>query len=118
MDDFSAEVPFWDAPGGRPIVVVPYQLDTNDMKMWSDPGFTPRAWLDYVVDSFDTLYEEGAGMLSVGLHLRISGRPGRASAVARLLQHIASRREVWVATRIDIARHFAAVSPFRAGIAA
>jgi len=115
MDDFSAERPFWDAPAGVPIVVVPYQIDTNDMKMWSDPAYTARAWLDYVIDSFDTLYEEGGeapGMLSIGLHLRISGRPGRANALARLLQHIASRREVWVATRIEIARHFASRVPF------
>ena len=76
MDDFSGELPFRDAE--HPIIVLPYQLDTNDMKMWSDPAYTARAWLDYVIDSFDTLYEEGAGMLSVGVHLRIMGRPGRA----------------------------------------
>jgi peptidoglycan/xylan/chitin deacetylase (PgdA/CDA1 family) len=111
MDDFSAEMPFWDAPDGKPIVVVPYQLDTNDMKMWSDPAYTPRLWLDYVIDSFDHLYNESGdarGMLSVGLHARIIGRPGRAQCLGRLLQHIASRRDVWVATRLDIARHFAA----------
>jgi peptidoglycan/xylan/chitin deacetylase (PgdA/CDA1 family) len=106
MDDFSGELPFWDRQYANPIVVVPYQLDTNDMKMWSDPAYTARAWLDYVIDSFDTLYDEGAGMLSVGMHLRIMGRPGRAHALARLLQHVASRREVWVATRLEIARHF------------
>jgi peptidoglycan/xylan/chitin deacetylase (PgdA/CDA1 family) len=106
MDDFSGELPFWDRQYANPIVVVPYQLDTNDMKMWSDPAYTARAWLDYVIDSFDTLYEEGAGMLSVGMHLRIMGRPGRAHALARLLQHVASRKEVWVATRLEIARHF------------
>jgi peptidoglycan/xylan/chitin deacetylase (PgdA/CDA1 family) len=60
-----------------------------------------------VIDSFDTLYEEGGGMLSVGMHLRIMGRPGRAHALARLLQHVASREGVWVATRLDIARHYA-----------
>ncbi len=108
MDDFSGEAPFWDAPGGKPIVVVPYQLDTNDMKMWSDPGFTARAWLDYAIDSFDFLHGEAGGMLSVGLHARIIGRPGRAQALARLLQHIGSRKDVWVATRLEIARHFAA----------
>jgi peptidoglycan/xylan/chitin deacetylase (PgdA/CDA1 family) len=117
MDDFSAEAPFWDSAGGRPIVVVPYQLDTNDMKMWSDPAYTPRAWLDYCIDSFDHLHDEAGdarGMLSVGLHARIIGRPGRAHALARLLQHIASRKHVWVATRLAIARHFAAATPFRA----
>jgi len=117
MDDFSAERPFWDAPDGRPIVIVPYQLDTNDMKMWSDPAYTARAWLDYIIDSFDTLYDEGSeapGMLSIGVHARIIGRPGRAHAFARLLQHLSSRKHVWVATRLDIARHFAASVPFSA----
>jgi len=117
MDDFSGELPFWDAPGGRPIVVVPYQIDTNDMKMWSDPGYTARAWLDYAIDSFDTLHAEGGeapGILSIGLHLRIIGRPGRAGALDRLLQHIASHKAAWVATRLDIARHFIAACPFRA----
>jgi peptidoglycan/xylan/chitin deacetylase (PgdA/CDA1 family) len=115
MDDFSAELPFWDAPGGHKIVVVPYQLDTNDMKMWSDPAYTARAWLDYVVDSFDMMYEEStSALLSVGMHLRIMGRPGRAHALAKLLQHIASHKQVWVARRLDIARHFMAQCPYEA----
>jgi len=115
MDDFSDERPFWDTAGDRPIVVVPYQLDTNDMKMWSDPGFTPRDWLDYVTDSFDTLHAEGLhepGMLSVGLHLRIIGRPGRAAALARFLHHVRSRPGTWLATRSQIARHFAQQRPY------
>ena len=115
MDDFSDERPFWDAPGGRPIVVLPYQLDTNDMKMWSDPGYTARHWLDYAIDSFDMLHGEGAGhggLLSIGLHLRIIGRPGRAHALARLLQHVTSRPGVWIATRAQIARHFASRCPW------
>jgi peptidoglycan/xylan/chitin deacetylase (PgdA/CDA1 family) len=118
MDDFSGELPFWDAPGCKPIVIVPYQLDTNDMKMWSDPSYTPRAWLDYVVDSFDMLYDEGAaapGLLSVGMHLRIMGRPGRAQALDRFLQHVGRHKHVWVATRLEIARHFAASHPFATG---
>jgi peptidoglycan/xylan/chitin deacetylase (PgdA/CDA1 family) len=113
MDDFSGETPFWDAPAGQPIVVVPYQLDTNDMKMWSDPAYTPRAWLDYVVDSFDMLYAEGAGMMSVGVHLRIMGRPGRAWCFERFLQHITSKPDVWVARRLDIARYFSEQNPWK-----
>ena len=118
MDDFSDERPFWDAPGGKPIVVLPYQLDTNDMKMWSAPGYTARDWLDYVIDSFDALYAEGGeaggltGLLSIGLHLRIIGRPGRAHALDRLLDHLGSKPDVWIATRAQIAQHFAATSPF------
>jgi peptidoglycan/xylan/chitin deacetylase (PgdA/CDA1 family) len=107
MDDFSGELPFWDNITTPPIIVIPYQLDTNDMKMWSDPAYTARAWLDYVIDSFDMLYAEGAGMLSVGVHLRIMGRPGRAHCFEKLLQHITSKPDVWIAKRLDIARHFA-----------
>jgi peptidoglycan/xylan/chitin deacetylase (PgdA/CDA1 family) len=114
MDDFSDELPFWDISAGKPIIVIPYQLDTNDMKMWSDPAYTPRAWLDYVIDSFDTLYAEGAGMLSVGVHLRIMGRPGRAHCFEKLLQHITSKPDVWIAKRLDIARHFAETVPANA----
>jgi peptidoglycan/xylan/chitin deacetylase (PgdA/CDA1 family) len=117
MDDFSGETPFWDAPNGTPIVIVPYQLDTNDMKMWSDPAYTARAWLDYTIDSFDYLYDEPGNersLLSIGLHARIIGRPGRAQALAKLLQHIASHKDVQVSTRLDIARAFAAASPFAA----
>jgi peptidoglycan/xylan/chitin deacetylase (PgdA/CDA1 family) len=110
MDDFSDEAPFWDVSGSRPIVVVPYQLDTNDMKMWPHPGYTARDWLDYVIDSFDFLYEEGAQtprLMSLGVHLRIIGRPGRAAMFERFLQHVRSKPDVWIATRLQIAEHFA-----------
>jgi peptidoglycan/xylan/chitin deacetylase (PgdA/CDA1 family) len=115
MDDFSDEVPFWDAPGGQPIVVVPYQLDTNDMKMWPHPGYTARDWLDYLIDSLDVLYAEGATtprMMSVGVHLRIIGRPGRAAAFEKFLSYAGAKREVWVATRLQIAEHFALTRPY------
>jgi peptidoglycan/xylan/chitin deacetylase (PgdA/CDA1 family) len=115
MDDFSDEAPFWDDEGGRPIVVVPYQLDTNDMKMWPHPGYTARDWLDYVIDSFDLLHAEGGEtprLMSVGVHLRIIGRPGRAAAFERFLQHVESRTGVWVATRLQIAEHFARAQPY------
>ena len=83
MDDYSGDIPFLDTETvpGKPIAIVPYQLDTNDMKMWTDPAYTPRNWLQYAIDSFDQVYAEGlAGnprMMSLGLHLRIIGRPGR-----------------------------------------
>jgi len=117
MDDFSDEAPFWDAPGGQPIVVVPYQLDTNDMKMWPHPGYTARDWLDYAVDSFDLLHAEGAAtprLMSLGVHLRIIGRPGRAAAFERFLQHVGSKDGVWIATRLAIAEHFARSQPYTA----
>jgi peptidoglycan/xylan/chitin deacetylase (PgdA/CDA1 family) len=119
MDDYSDDVPRWDvvetAAGPRAIVIVPYALDTNDMKFWLAPGYTPQQWLDYAVATFDCLHEEAKDaprMMSLGLHLRIIGRPGRIGALDRFMQHVASRRGVWVATRADIARAFArAVAP-------
>jgi peptidoglycan/xylan/chitin deacetylase (PgdA/CDA1 family) len=115
MDDFSDEVPFWDAPGGRPIVVVPYQLDTNDMKMWPHPGYTARDWLDYAIDSLDLLHAEGGEtprLMSLGVHLRIIGRPGRAAAFERFLQHAGAKGGLWIATRLQIAEHFARAQPY------
>lgn len=109
MDDYSGDVPFVDAATlpGRPIVIVPYSLDTNDMKMWTDPAYTPRNWLDYARDSFDQIYAEGlAGsprMMSLGLHLRIIGRLGRIGALEKFLAHVAGHDRVWVATRGEIA---------------
>jgi len=118
MDDFSDDVPRWEvvetAGGPRRIVVVPYAIDTNDMKFWVAPGYTPQQWLDYAVASFDQLYEEGAAqakIMSLGLHLRIIGRPGRIGALARFMQHVAAHRDVWVTSRLAIARQFAALNP-------
>ncbi len=118
MDDFSDDVPRWDvvetASGPKPIVIVPYALDTNDMKFWTAPSYTPQDWLDYAVGTFDQLYEEGADapkIMSLGLHLRIIGRPGRIGALEKFIGHVKSRSDVWCATRLDIARHFAAAVP-------
>ena len=118
MDDYSDDVPRWDVvdtqSGPRPIVIVPYALDTNDMKFWLAPSFTPRDWLDYAVATFDQLYSEGADepkMMSLGLHLRIIGRPGRIGALERFMVHVADKPDVWVTTRLAIARHFAASVP-------
>jgi hypothetical protein len=114
MDDYSDDLPFWDTVGGRSIVVLPYALDTNDMKMWAAPALTPRQWLEYAVNTFDWLYAEGTEapkMMSLGLHLRIIGRPGRIGAFERFLQHVGQHERVWVATRKQIADHFAALHP-------
>lgn len=118
MDDYGDDQPRWDvvetARGQRAIVIVPYALDTNDMKFWLAPGYTPQQWLDYAVATFDWLREEGASaprMMSLGLHLRIIGRPGRIGALDRFMQHAASRSGVWIATRAEIARAFAAHVP-------
>jgi peptidoglycan/xylan/chitin deacetylase (PgdA/CDA1 family) len=112
MDDYSADAPFWGAVEGsdRPMVIVPYQLDTNDMKMWLAPGYLPSQWLEYAVDTFDRLHAEGAHrpvMMSLGLHLRIIGRPGRIGALEAFLRHAAKKPGTWFAQRREIAAHFA-----------
>lgn len=117
MDDYSGDIPFWDrdALPGRSLVIVPYQLDSNDMKMWTDPACTPQAWLDYAKGNFDQLHREGEEgnpkMMSLGLHLRIIGRPGRIWALEQFLRHVRAHDGVWIATRGAIADHFRQVHP-------
>ncbi|MBL8380829.1 MAG: polysaccharide deacetylase family protein [Burkholderiales bacterium] len=118
MDDFSDDQPFWDsvetAQGRKPMVIVPYALDSNDMKFWTDPALSPDAWLKYAIDSFEWLYEEGRDaprMMSFGVHLRIVGRPGRIGAFDRFLAHVSARPGVWITTRKAIAEHFARQVP-------
>ena len=119
MDDFSDDTPRWDVvdtpQGPKPIVIVPYALDTNDMKFWLAPGYTPQQWLDYAIDTFDRLYDEADDgtprLMSLGLHLRIIGRPGRIGALEKLIAHVQSKPDVWCASRLDIARAFAAAVP-------
>lgn len=118
MDDYSDDAPRWDvvetAAGPRAIIVLPYAIDSNDMKMWVAPSYTPQDWLDYAVATFDCLYGEGAQaprMMSLGLHLRIIGRPGRIWALEGFLRHAGTRPGVWTTTRAEIARAFAAQVP-------
>jgi allantoinase len=118
MDDYSRDTPFWDAvPGSsKPMVIVPYALDSNDMKMWVSPAFTPDMWLKYATDTFDVMWAEAQTsvvprMMSLGLHLRIIGRPGRIWALQRFFEHVGKAQGVWLATRREIAEHFAARVP-------
>ena len=117
MDDFSGDVPFWDRDcvRGMPIVIMPYQVDNNDMKMWTDPALMPDQWLDYAKRNFDQLYREGEEgnpkMMSLGLHLRIIGRAGRIWALEAFFQHVRAHEGVWIATRQEIAQHFARTVP-------
>lgn len=115
MDDYSDDQPFWDVAGGKPIIIMPYAVDTNDMKFWTDPALTPDQWLKYATDTFDWLYAEGEGgepkYMSLGLHLRIIGRPGRIGAFEAFLKHVSAKPGVWMATRLEIAEHFAAQVP-------
>ncbi len=108
MDDFSDDVPFWDRSHPRPILVIPYQLDTNDMKMWNHPAYTPDQWSKYACDTFDWLLAETRALevpriMSVGVHLRIIGRPGRIGALERFLAHIGAADGACVLTRLEIA---------------
>jgi peptidoglycan/xylan/chitin deacetylase (PgdA/CDA1 family) len=115
---YDDDLPYWDhdLPGG-PMLVVPYALDTNDYKFFEgDPWGSPQAFLDYLRAAVEVLLEEGARgrpkMMSLGLHLRIVGRPGRYWALDRFLRHLAGLgSDVWVARRVDIARHWLEAYP-------
>jgi allantoinase len=120
-DYYGDDLPFWTevtkSDGKvRPHLVVPYTLDTNDMRFATAQGFNSgEQFLAYLKDSFDILYEEGAEtpkMLSIGLHCRLIGRPGRFAALRRFLDHIAAHDRVWVCRRVDIARHWAETHPY------
>lgn len=116
-DSYADDLPYWVRVGGQPHLIVPYTLDVNDMKFAVAPGFTAGdGWFHYMKDAFDMLYAEGAKapkMMSVGLHCRLAGRPGRAASLARFLDYVQSHQRVWVARREDIARHWMAVHPAR-----
>lgn len=117
-DSYADDLPFYVTAAGKPMLIIPYTLDNNDMKYAVPPGFTaPDGWEQYVTDSFETLLAEGrAGapkMMSVGLHCRLIGRPGRAAALARFLDRVAATPDVWVCRRADIARHWWAQHPPR-----
>ncbi|WP_342345642.1 allantoinase PuuE [Falsirhodobacter halotolerans] len=111
-DSYADDLPYWDRRHGRAQLIVPYTLDVNDMKFVALNGFTEGAqFYRYLRDTFDQLHAEGGRMMSVGLHGRVAGRPARAHALARFLDHIARVPDVWVARRIDIARHWMKVHP-------
>ncbi len=107
-DSYSDDLPYWNTLHKKPLLMVPYTLDANDMRFASAQGFNSGdQFFTYLKDSFDTLYEEGIDspkMLSVGLHCRLAGRPGRAKALARFLDYVSNKDQVWLARRIDIAR--------------
>ena len=109
-DSYADDLPYWERPLGRPHLVIPYALDTNDLKFGAPASYgSGDDFFTYLRDSFDQLYEEGATqpkMLSIGLHTRLVGRPGRARALARFLDHVRAYPDVWVTRRSDIARHW------------
>ena len=110
-DSYADDLPYWVTVDGKRQLVIPYTLDANDMRFAIQAGFTTGdQFLTYLKDSFDVLYAEGRGgaakMMSIGLHCRLAGRPGRTAALARFLDHIAAHDKVWVCRRVDIARHW------------
>ncbi len=118
-DSYADELPYWvDGPRG-PQLIVPYTLDANDMRFATPQGFNSGdQFFAYLKDTFDVLYAEGERapkMMSVGLHCRLVGRPGRAAALARFLDYVRSHEQVWVATRLDIARHWVKHHPPKGG---
>jgi putative urate catabolism protein len=114
-DAYNDDLPYWTRVGEKPHLVIPYTLDNNDMKFSVPPGFTSGdGFFSYLKDAFDVLYAEGAThpkMMSVGLHTRLVGRPGRARSLERFLDYILGFPDVWITRRIDIARHWIATFP-------
>jgi len=117
-DAYNDDLPYWLEFGGKPHLVVPYTLDNNDMRFATSQGFNSGdQFYAYLRDAFDVLYDEGAEapkMMSVGLHCRLVGRPGRIAALARFLDHVQRFDDVWICRRIDIARHWKKRHPYQA----
>ncbi|MDC7694839.1 allantoinase PuuE [Asticcacaulis sp. DXS10W] len=114
-DSYADDLPYYDTRYGKAQLIVPYTLDANDMKFVAYNGFADaEPFYRYLRDTFDQLYAEGSRMMSIGLHGRIAGKPARAAAVARFLDHVLSHDKVWVTRRIDIARHWLKVHPHAA----
>lgn len=117
-DSYADDLPYWHESGGRHQLVIPYTLDANDMRFATPQGFNSGdQFFSYLKDSFDTLYAEGEAcspkMMSIGLHCRLVGRPGRISALARFIDYVQSHEKIWLARRIDIARHWAFNHPYK-----
>jgi len=109
-DSYADDLPYWVPGPTGPHLVVPYTLDANDMRFATAQGFNSGdQFFSYLRDTFDQLYAEGARapkMMSLGLHCRLTGRPGRAIALARFLDHVQKHDRVWLCRRADIARHW------------
>ncbi len=115
-DDYSDDLPFWTDVEGRPHLIVPYTLDNNDMRFVTNQGFNSGdQYFAYLRDAFDALYEEGAQtpkMMSIGMHCRLVGRPGRIKSLERFIDHAQGHDGVWFCRRIDIARHWRDQHPY------
>jgi len=109
-DSYSDDLPYWEVRNKKKQLIIPYTLDNNDMRFATNQGFnTGDHFYSYLKDSFDALYEEGKThpkMMSVGLHCRIIGKPGRIQALKKFLSYIKKHKNVWICKRIDIAKHW------------
>ncbi|MCH8183813.1 MAG: allantoinase PuuE [Proteobacteria bacterium] len=117
-DTYNDDLPYWRLVEDKPFLMIPYSLDANDMKFSTTPGWmSGDDFFTYLKATFDQLRREGETepkMMSVGLHCRMAGRPGRAAALARFLDYVKEFDDVWIAKRIDIARHWMEHHPYRA----
>jgi len=115
-DYYGDDLPFWTTVDSKPHLIVPYTLDANDMRFATAQGFnTAEQFYTYLKDSFDVLYEEGETlpkMMSIGMHCRLLGRPGRFRALQRFLDYVQSHDDVWICRRQDIAEHWVKTHPF------
>jgi putative urate catabolism protein len=115
-DSYADDLPYWVECDGKPHLIVPYTLEANDMRFAATQGFNSGdQFFAYLKDSFDVLYQEGETapkMLSIGLHCRLVGRPGRIAALERFLDYVQRHDKVWICRRIDIARHWRAAHPW------
>ncbi|NOH26903.1 allantoinase PuuE [Vibrio mediterranei] len=116
-DAYDDDLPYWHTEAGRPQLVIPYTLDVNDMRFATAQGFNSgEQFFQYLKDTFDTLYEEGETapkMMSVGLHCRLIGRPGRIASLKRFLDYVSQHEDVWLCRRIDIAKHWHEHHPYQ-----
>ena len=109
-DSYSDDLPYWEKKGKKKLLIIPYTLDNNDMRFATNQGFnTGNHFFNYLKDSFDALYEEGKKspkMMSVGLHCRLIGRPGRIQSLKNFLEYVQKHKGVWICRRVDIAKHW------------
>ena len=109
-DSYSDDLPYWEKRGSKRQLIIPYTLDNNDMRFATNQGFnTGDHFYNYLKDSFDALYEEGKTspkMMSVGLHCRLIGRPGRIQSLKKFLDYVLKFNDIWICKRIDIAKHW------------
>ncbi len=111
-DSYDDDLPHWKRFGDRDQLIIPYTLDCNDMRFATPQGFNSgEQFFNYLKDSFDALHAEGGKMMSIGLHCRLVGRPGRVQALRRFIEYAQSRGDVWFTRRIDIARHWQKTHP-------